>query len=52
MDYLISGKSTWIKGVIKNTDSSISIDMDKFVTVGGDSMREAGIKTVNSRVNK
>jgi len=42
-----SGKSTWVKGVVRNTDKALSINMDNFVTAGGDSMREAGMKTVN-----
>lgn len=47
-----SGKSTWVDGVVKNTCNSISVDMDKFVTVGGDTMRQAGMRTVNLVLHK
>ena len=41
-----SGKSSWTTGCVKNTDKAISIDMDKLITAGGLSMREAHMKVL------
>ena len=47
-----SGKSTWVEGCIKNCPEAVSINMDKFITEDGDTMREAHIKTIQDLIYK
>ena len=47
-----SGKSSWVEGCIRNYPSSVSINMDKYVTEYGDTMREAHIKTIQELIHK